>query len=233
MITDSFDIIRTKEGVWVLKEDSHLSRWIEEHGRLDIADGEIAQFAKYIPKGGVVIDAGASLGDHTATYAKLVGPSGKVFAFEPNPGLFACLWRNMEEFRWVTPLNYALGSLNTKVDFHREHNAGASYVSPGSGIDPDIMVDVTTLDSLDLPISRCDFIHLDAEGYEPFILDGAREFLRKFTPVMLIEVCHSHLQRQAMNESSLMLLLDSLHYRVEEIDGTPASEQRDILCLPN
>ena len=65
------NIIKTKEGIHVLKNDSHLSRWIEEHGRLDIAAHEISFFAKYIPQGGVMVDAGACLGDHTETYAQL------------------------------------------------------------------------------------------------------------------------------------------------------------------
>lgn len=63
---------QTKEGWWVLADDTHLSKWVEEHGRLD-HDEAIASIVEHIPQGGVVVDAGASLGDHTIAYARKVG----------------------------------------------------------------------------------------------------------------------------------------------------------------
>jgi len=228
-------IIQTKEGFHVLRDDSHLSRWIEAHGRLDVAKDEIMRlFKPYIRTGDTVIDAGASLGDHATTYAELVGPTGRVLAFEPNPLAFECLKWNMLRHPQVFCYNFALGCLEGGVEFERDANAGASHIMGDGKTDSESpLVNVTTLDAMAMEvITRCDFIHLDAEGYEPLILDGAANLIRAFRPVLAIEICHGHLARYGLDEAGLRTRLSALNYRVQELEGNPASEQRDVLALP-
>lgn len=221
------EIIRTKEGVHVLAEDSHLSRWIEQHGRLDIAEGEIAAFAKYIPEGGVVIDAGACLGDHTATYAQLVGPAGKVYAFEANPITCHALRLNFAEASNVEVIGCALGYHPMFDRLTADLNAGASHLSHTG-----MRVPVLTIDLLGL--DRIDFIHLDAEGMEPNIIRGAWNTLLKIRPVMVVEVNHGCLARYQEDEASLLRVLEKNGYRWEEMDPShgPHLAQRDIICFP-
>lgn len=228
-------IIQTLEGFHVLRDDSHLSRWIEKTGRLDVARDEILRvFSPYIRPGDTVIDAGASLGDHAATYANLVGPEGKVLAFEPNHLAFECLRHNVARAPWVQCYNYALGMLIGGAEFERDGNAGASHIMRDGKTDPNSqIVTMMTLDEIALPqITRCDFIHLDAEGYEPLILEGGMALIEKFRPVITIEVCHGHLARYHLTEQDLRKALNVFGYRIEEIDGKPDDEQRDILAFP-
>ena len=49
-----------------------------------------------INKGDVVLDVGANVGYFTLIFARLVGPNGKVYAFEPDPDNFALLKKNVE-----------------------------------------------------------------------------------------------------------------------------------------
>jgi len=102
-------MIITKEGFAVLEHDTHLSRWIEGSGRIDHNEKVNQNVCKYFNRGDWVVDAGASLGDHTVPYASKVGPQGRVFAFEPQKESFQCLEYNTKEFPNVTCLNYALG----------------------------------------------------------------------------------------------------------------------------
>ena len=51
---------------------------------------------KEIHKGDVVIDIGANIGYYTIMFAKLVGDSGKVIAFEPDPTNYELLKKNIE-----------------------------------------------------------------------------------------------------------------------------------------
>ncbi|MEM6996443.1 MAG: FkbM family methyltransferase, partial [Myxococcota bacterium] len=46
--------------------------------------------------GDTFVDVGANLGYYTVLAAKKVGPSGRVFAFEPDPESFALLKRNVD-----------------------------------------------------------------------------------------------------------------------------------------
>lgn len=227
-------ILKTKNGDYVLEQDTHLSRWVEQHGRLDIAWGEIQEVKKYIPLGGVVIDCGACLGDHSKTYSQLVGVDGCVLAFEPHPLTYKALCLNAANWFPINTrcYNVALGARPGVAYFLANENIGASQVwdkeKPQS-----IEVEVMTVDQVTETIGRLDFIHLDAEGFEPFILEGARKALAKFRPVLLIEINQPCLARLGKSESDVRAVLTDLKYEVREFNGTPeGNPQRDILCLP-
>src|SRR2546422_5286600 len=49
-----------------------------------------------VKTGDVVLDIGAHIGYYTLMFAELVGPHGKVFAFEPVPSNFALLQKNVQ-----------------------------------------------------------------------------------------------------------------------------------------
>ena len=122
-------IIRTPDGVFVLRDDTHLSRHIERWFRLDIEYQFLHELAPYVPEGGVVIDAGACLGDHALTWSQMVGATGKVFCFEPHPLTFQALRLNMDRLVNVACLNCALGDRNAELPFQRDPNIGASYMA--------------------------------------------------------------------------------------------------------
>lgn len=219
-------IILTPDGIHVLACDSHLSRWVEQAGRLDIARDEIAHFASHIPKGGVVIDAGACLGDHAATYAELVGPTGKVIALEPGNLTYEAMWRNFANTPQVFAYHAALGSHEGRGHHELAENVGGSHLSDG----PD-NVEITTIDALCL--GRLDFVHLDAEGMEPDILAGGRQTLKAFMPVMVIEINKGALARFGHKDEDVYRILDELGYGWREIidSNHREMEQRDIIAI--
>lgn len=221
-------VIRTPEGHFVLAHDSHLSRWVEEHKRLDIAEGQIAFYAQHIPLGGTVLDAGACIGDHTATLARLVGPTGKVIAMEPNPEAYEALRLNFLGAPQVVTLNEGLAATSGHLRMKREQNAGASFIDPTG----DVNVSVVIIDSLCL--DRLDFMHLDLEGFEPKALRGGEATIKRLRPVIVLEVCHSALERNGSNEAALRAQLDGLGYDVQEIEPHhgPHLPQRDIIAFP-
>ena len=117
-------MILTEEGIAVVEGDSHLSRDIIAHKRLDlpIIWELLDQLKPWIPEGGVVADIGACLGDHTVAYAQMVGPTGRVYAFEPNPAALECLRYNTRNYSNISVSGYALG-----------HEAGQSRIGPDPG----------------------------------------------------------------------------------------------------
>lgn len=70
----------------------------------------IALFRSYLKEGMTVVDIGANLGYFTVIAAGLVGPSGKVFSYEPDPHNFALLEKNVSVngFKNVTNFPVAL-----------------------------------------------------------------------------------------------------------------------------
>lgn len=216
------------EGFAVIEGDTYLSQEIIDKKRLDVAADFLEQFRQYIPVGGVVMDVGASLGDYTATFSEMVGTRGEVDAFEPNPSTFKCLSHNMIPFRNVFLIDVGLGSAfdakgTMVID---SNNIGASRIEPKA--DGDIIL--TSLDyfATMTRLRTIDFLKIDAEGWEPLILDGGRETINRFRPVMLIEVNTWPLGKMGFTAEDVFSRLDALNYSYPRFDGPYG----DILCLP-
>ncbi len=143
-------ILRTTMGLYVLEHDTHLSRWVENCGRLDIPYNveQVRNLAHLVPAGGVVVNAGASLGDHALIYSQLVGSDGMVYAFEPHPLTAQALTLNMARLANVAVSSLGLSDVPRHARFACDPNIGASSVDPQG----DVSVDLVTLDGWLLPI---------------------------------------------------------------------------------
>ena len=209
----------------VLARDSHISSWIEQEGRL-CHDKCVGLFIlPLIPVGGTVVDGGAFIGDHTIAYLEKVGPTGRVLAFEPNPDAMECLQHNCPRAEFHL---YALGRTYERSKLEIHENAGASRLAPIGTAD----VFVMPLDAI--KFDRLDFIKLDLEGSEVAALQGAAKTIAQHRPVMVIEMCDGHLQRQGSSAEELQTLLTSWGYRYRSLNpGLNMDEpQLDLLCEP-
>ncbi len=223
----------TDFGVAIIESDTHLSRWIQEQRTLAVADGFCRLFTPYIPKGGVVLDVGACLGDHTVTYADMVGPTGTVHAFEPNPEAYECLRHNTASrpnvHRHHTALGAGLALGSCVASNESPNNLGATQFREGTGGIP-----IQRLDAFAQHWSRVDFIKIDAEGYEPDIIAGAMETLRRLRPVLLVEINRPLLAARGKSDADILRPLAGLGYTVMPCEPhlSMDMEQIDILCLP-
>lgn len=103
----------------------------------------------------------------------------EVWTFEPDEENFKCLKRNIKD-KEIHTLNAALGEKIKTASLARDpKNAGAHYIIEGKEFP------VTTIDSLAL--TTCDLIVLDIEGPEPFALEGAKETIKRHSPVLMVE----------------------------------------------
>ncbi|MEO7319970.1 MAG: FkbM family methyltransferase [Chthoniobacteraceae bacterium] len=130
-------------------------------------------FQSHIQPGMNVAEAGANIGVYTIQLSRLVGPEGRVFAFEPDPHLFACLRENLDRagITNVEPHHCALGSAPGKLSLAWDGlNSGDTHLSreaqPGAA-----QVDVARLDTV-LAGKRVDFFKLDVQGWELEVLRG-------------------------------------------------------------
>ena len=226
----------TAEGIAVIEGDTYLSADIITKGRLDVAHEELEKYRKFIPEGGVVVDVGACLGDYTLTFSQMAGERGRVHAFEPNPMVFECLQHNLYTYMDranVELYNCGLGERYEPVSIILDrHNIGASRLERGSsgeaGGDSTSGILVRALDNIAAGWPRLDFLKIDAEGWEPLILDGGRETIRQFLPAMLIEVNTWPLGKMGFTPEDIWKRLDELGYHYEKFDGPYG----DVLCLP-
>ena len=216
MISNTPGTVPGKTGeqqIAVLKDDTHLSRWIEQQHRLDADNQEIlSKVVDLIPAGGTVIDAGASLGDHAARYAT---KAGLVHAFEPQPESFECLRQNCAGLPvrlYRCGLSDHEGELMIGDNPLSLGNVGARGIHASGG---GIPIQVITLDSLALAPA---LIKIDVEGHEVQVLRGARNTILRFRPVLVIEV----------NKWSLMPAGSSIRELWAELRGLEYPHCQDI-----
>lgn len=224
-------MIVTDFGVAVVEGDSHLSKWIIEQSRLDVQDLYCRLFQKYIPEGGVVVDAGACLGDHTLSYSRMVGANGTVHAFEPNPVAFECLRFNFRNSHNVRLYNAGLGRTFSMMSMEpsetQSDNLGACRMVSHPGLIP-----VRPLDRLNL--MGLNFMKIDVEGMELDVLIGAERTIRKFRPVMLIEVNRPVLDLRQISTWQIFHFLEDLDYNVMPSESHLSLEldNVDVLAIP-
>jgi FkbM family methyltransferase len=208
-------------GIAVIDGDSHISKWVEESGRLDHDQYALPLILKHIREGDVVIDAGAFIGDHTIAYTEAVGINGSVIAFEPNPVAFQCLVHNCPS---VYAFNYGLNSHAGSSFLQIDENVGASSLGESGEA-----VKLMRLDELNL--DRLDFIKMDVEGYEVKALKGGMNLIDKFRPKMWIEVNGGCLEKQGSSVKELLGIVMGMGYQTESYPEGEG-DQYDILCIP-
>ena len=144
---------------------------------------------RLLPRHGYAIDIGANVGALTLVMAKVVGPNGKVFAFEPSPLTFERLVYNIKlnpEFRNVIR-SYNIGLSDVEETLYwraSTRNMGNGSLLESSGIP----VPVKALDTV-IPqsIPSIDFIKIDVEGMEYEVIHGGIETIKRYKPVICFE----------------------------------------------
>lgn len=219
-------IRQTASGLWIIDGDSHISNWVEEKGQLQHDFQTLPLILPLINEGDVVVDAGANIGDTAGPFLKRVGPTGKVYAFEPNPEAFQCLLRNCST---AYCYNTALSHEAVSYPFQRCENEGAGHITNNSTE----TVQAVTLDSFKL--EKLDFLKIDVEGFEMHVLGGAFETIDRCKPTMLIEINEGALRRQRATPLDVFIWLHSHKYRwwpVFGADLNQGSPQYDVLARP-
>lgn len=160
----------------------------------DFYERETVEMLRSLLKiGDSFVDGGAHIGYYTLLASSLIGPSGRVFAFEPSPSTFSRLLRNAElnNLMRATLLPYALGDREVSSTIFRlnPENAGMDSLSPGNDeIAEKASCAVVTLDGLlasGLMVPP-QVIKLDVEGSEMNALRGAERLLSGHAPPAVI-----------------------------------------------
>ena len=141
--------------------------------------------------GDVVVDAGAGAGTETFVFSQLVGPTGRVIAFEPHPAMFARLERlcSVGGLSNVVCLDVALSDKRTTAMLGDLDDGSASIVDDTGTVS----VRVDTLDGVldELGVQRIDLLKMNIEGAEVRALAGFLDGLGRTENVVIS--CHDFL----------------------------------------
>jgi FkbM family methyltransferase len=152
---------------------------------------EFGLLREWVTAGDWVLDVGANIGHYTCRLSEIVGPKGRVIAFEPVPETFELLAANMLRFplRNVSLLNFAASesAISLGMNVPRfETGLYNYYMAHLTADDSDRQVLCVMIDGLNLP-HRIQFVKIDAEGHELSVLRGMRGLLKRDRPVLVVE----------------------------------------------
>jgi len=186
--------------------------------------------------GDTVLDCGANLGLFATMMAARVGPTGAVHAFEPSPRARHDLARvvHLNELSWVVISPFAVADKCGQATFcdvlENDVRREASHLSTAVRFTANLAkqsIEVPTI-TLDRYLAetgvRPRLVKIDVEGAELEVLDGARDCLRRFRPLLVIEI-HPDAQTGQFDHERLKQHLVENNYAF-------TTDNREYYCEP-
>jgi FkbM family methyltransferase len=176
--------------------------------------------------GSVFVDVGGNKGDFALYAARLVGKTGRVFCFEPEPANVQWIRRSAElnGYSHLCVYEAALADYDGRANLHLGAKSGFHTLLAGQ---PNrdlstIEVDILRLDTALRDEKRIDVIKIDVEGAELEVLRGAQTTLRANPEVILLLDLHPKL---GVNPKEVIQFLSSLR-----LDAYKLHSQNEILA---
>lgn len=234
---------------WVLRPANYF-QW---HHYFGLPDAVLDALVRACRPGDVVLDIGANIGLYAVHMGRTVGPTGQVFAFEPNPGTFAVLQEHvhLNQVPQVRPQPLAVGAEASTAVLQGmgSDDVGKCSLRSDSSATPVASVQVSTVDDFcrEQVLSRVDLIKIDVEGFEPEALMGARGTIETHWPVLCLELSPQWYGGKEDALRQAMAWVGASPYRFFEIVGrqilpfdlvgflarlSPRDPQKNVLAVP-
>jgi len=158
-------------------------------------EGLTRTIIELLPSGGVFIDIGAHVGYYSTLASLLVGPKGRVVAFEPTPRTRTELAANTTQLgnvsivpmaAWDEPAQLVLRDFGWRQSSFNSVVAARVNGNPRS--DSIEVAAVPVDDWLDEHGIVPDFIKIDAESAEHRVLRGLRRTIEQYHPILSLEI---------------------------------------------
>jgi FkbM family methyltransferase len=182
-----------------------------------------AYTAAYRPQpGDVVWDVGAHAGMTACLLAQMVGPSGLVYAFEPDETNFHYLLRNLgrHEIANVIPVKAALSDRTGTANFCMDGTMGAGlndFLRYAPARHNRVVETLSIKDACERFGSVPEYMKVDIEGAEVAVVSGALDFLRNHPIHLSIE--SNHMVDGRLTSGPLDAMLSAAGYHAWSSDG--------------
>ena len=158
------------------------------------------------------MDIGANVGFLTRQFASMVGTSGRVFSFEPDPATFAYLAYNTRRLSQVARCSTAISDRDGVMSLYL-HPTSAMSNSLVNAWEHARSLEVKTLSfdswTASANIGRIRLIKIDVEGAEPLVLRGMSTTLSLDSrPQIITEFCPANLGGLTAEKEMFQLFTD-------------------------
>ncbi|MEB3367550.1 FkbM family methyltransferase [Saccharopolyspora mangrovi] len=197
------------------------------------AEPELRGLPQLVRAGDICFDIGAAYGMYSFSLAQLVGSSGAVYSFEPQPkprrvlrtGIRASGLDNVHvmgaavgdrpgELEMALPVKFGIAPIHGHAhvnDGVRQDRPNSAFTRTRSWPTPIRSVDEFCAEN---SVPRVDFMKIDVEGFEPTVIAGARDIIEANRPTLLLEIEDRHLSRYSTNAEEFTATLRELGYRM-------------------
>jgi len=174
----------------------------------------------------VVVDIGANIGYFTLLAAELVGSSGTVYAFEPEPENYALLKRNIElnSYANIQPIETAVSNESGFIQLYlsaMDNGSHSIYDTAARGVAATQTVATTTLDAFleKEGWPKIDLVKIDVEGAETTVLAGMEQLCERSPDLnLIVEYCPALIEATGTKPSDLLDQLASMNFNVRFVD---------------
>lgn len=181
-------------------------------------------FQSKVAPGNTVFDIGANVGFYTLLASELVGPQGRVYAFEPLPRNVQFLNEHLRlnHVNNVEVIKAAVSDKSGDTFFDDTRGSAMGHMAAAGRL----KVRSTSIDALIsegklLPPS---LMKIDVEGDELMVLSGAKSTIMDCHPVILLATHGAQVHQQCCE------LLESLDYRLDGIGGEPTKQCDELIA---
>lgn len=188
-------------------------------------------------KNKVIIDVGSNIGLFTKSIAESI-PYSHIHLFEPSKEYLEESKKILKNFSNITFNNFGLSDKSATLTLYKskDDNIGWNTLYEKDPLQDEKFfemmdsecVDVVKLDDYYKDIDSVDFIKIDVEGYERYVLEGSWNIIEKFKPHILIEVgWGTNHPEWHLNQKTYEKLFSLGYERVQFDDST-----KDVLFIP-
>lgn len=172
---------------------------------------------KYVKKFNLAIDVGTWVGDSTSIIADKFST---VIGFEADPDVFECCNKNLENIKNIFLYNIALSDSEEIKTLYIGDSTFSAWVNT---LDNDQLlikhkiekkIHTKTLDSFNF--KNIDFLKIDIDSHEGYLLKGSFNFFKENSPTVLIEYKPRVLTRQNASMPDPIESLIKIGYAIKE-----------------
>lgn len=232
--------------IYLDKDFGLISDIIEKEG---VYEPELLDFLiSKIPENCTFLDIGANIGQHSLIMSKYCK---EVFSFEPIKILQERIEMNFKRNGISNIKLMPFGLSNESIESEmlvlsshigkskpRLHNDQEyEYLSKNwDGRDGNkLRIEKSTFKRLDeLNFDKIDFMKIDVEGYEYFVLNGAKESILSKRPQIVMEYCPPFFEaiEKGLSEKLYNFIIDELSYKIYILEGHQVLKSESFQMMP-
>jgi FkbM family methyltransferase len=212
--------------LFIAADDAIILPHLRAHGCWEPVEGAIVE--RHLAEGVTAVVIGAHVGYHVLRMSRVVGPSGRVMAVEPEPQNFAMLCANlaMAGVSNVLPIEAVAAERAGAAELSAPLNGNSgdyrAFPSPDRSR---VRVPALALDDVLLPGPRVGFVFADAQGTDHRALRGMCATISRDRPTILVEFWPAGIDQVGDDPQAVLAEYVSWGYDIEM-----TTDARERLC---